>query len=59
MSSLPCSLGVAVGPRDGRTPREVMRAADASMYDAKRLRRSTPNRVTVSMPDSTIDLASA
>jgi diguanylate cyclase (GGDEF)-like protein len=59
MSSLPCSLGVAVGPRDGRTPREVMRAADASMYDAKRLRRSTPNRVTVSMPDATIDLASA
>ena len=59
LSSLPCSLGVAIAPRHGRSPRDVMRAADKSMYDAKRLRRSAHHRVTVSMPDATIDLASA
>ena len=59
LSSLPCSIGVAIGPRDGRTPREVMRVADDSMYDAKRTRRAAPQRVTVTMPDTTVDLVSA
>lgn len=59
LSSLPCSIGIAAGPRDGRTPRAVMRAADESMYDAKRLRRSAHHGVTVTLPDATIDLATA
>lgn len=58
LSVLPCSLGVAIG-QDGCTARETMRAADKSMYDAKRARRSTHHRVTVTVPDATIDLASA
>jgi diguanylate cyclase (GGDEF)-like protein len=56
LSSLPCSLGVAVCPTDGRTPREVLRAADESMYEAKRLRKSLRQRVTVTLPESTVDL---
>jgi diguanylate cyclase (GGDEF)-like protein len=58
LSSLPCSLGVALAPRDGRTAREVIRAADESMYDAKRARKSIRQQVTVSLPESTVDLVS-
>jgi diguanylate cyclase (GGDEF)-like protein len=54
LSSLPCSLGVAVAPRDGRTPREVLRSADESMYDAKRARRVADPRVTVTLPGATV-----
>ena len=52
LSSLPCSLGIAAAPRDGRTPREVLRAADESMYDSKRARRSGAARLTVTLPDA-------
>lgn len=59
LSSLPCSLGVAAAPRDGRSPREVLRAADESMYDAKRVRKSARHRITVTLPDApTVDLTS-
>jgi diguanylate cyclase (GGDEF)-like protein len=56
LSALPCSFGVAVAPTDGRTPREVMRAADESMYDAKHRRKSLRHRVTVTLPEATVDL---
>jgi GGDEF domain-containing protein len=47
---LPCSLGMASAPRDGRTAREVLRAADESMYDVKRRHRAAPVPVTVKLP---------
>jgi len=47
LASLPCSLGIASGPRDGRTAREVLRVADESMYDAKNARNSTVVREAV------------
>ena len=58
LSSIPCSLGVAASPRDGRTPREVLRAADESMYDAKKTaRKASRPKVTVSLPEqATVDL---
>ena len=58
LSSLPCSLGLAVAMRDGRTAREVMRTADESMYDAKRTRKSRRQQVTVTLPEATVDLVS-
>jgi diguanylate cyclase (GGDEF)-like protein len=58
LSSLPCSLGLAVAPHDGRTARDVMRAADESMYDAKRMRKAHPQQVTVTLPEATVDLVS-
>jgi diguanylate cyclase (GGDEF)-like protein len=48
---LPCSLGVASSPRDGRSGREVLRAADESMYDVKRRHRTAPVPVTVRLPE--------
>ena len=33
--SVSCSVGVAVCPRDGHTEEELMRRADAAMYEAK------------------------
>jgi diguanylate cyclase (GGDEF)-like protein len=55
--SLPCSLGAASAPRDGHIPRDVMRAADASMYDVKRGRKAAHSRVVVTVPDQrTMDL---
>ena len=36
LAGIPHSLGVATGPRDGDTVREVLRAADTAMYAAKR-----------------------
>ena len=56
LSTLPCSLGVAAAPRDGRTPRAVLRAADESMYDAKNRRKAAHRRVTVTLPEATVDL---
>jgi GGDEF domain-containing protein len=31
-----CSVGLALHPRDGRSARELLRAADAAMYTHKR-----------------------
>lgn len=39
--SVSCSVGVAVCPRDGRTQDELMRRADAAMYEAKSGGRDT------------------
>jgi GGDEF domain-containing protein len=33
-----CSLGLALHPRDGRSGKELLRAADAGMYRHKRAR---------------------
>lgn len=38
-----CSVGLAVRPRDGRTGTALLRAADAAMYEHKRVRRSQPD----------------
>ena len=35
-----CSLGLALQPRDGRSGRALLRAADAAMYEHKRSRRA-------------------
>jgi diguanylate cyclase (GGDEF)-like protein len=37
-----CSLGLAVYPRDGRTGKALLRAADAAMYVRKRSRETAP-----------------
>jgi diguanylate cyclase (GGDEF)-like protein len=54
LSCLPSSFGVAAMPRDGLTVREVMRAADESMYDVKRLRRNAAPVLDVTLPDATV-----
>ena len=36
------SVGLAVFPDDGRTPAELLNAADAAMYQAKRHTRDGP-----------------
>ena len=51
MSSLPCSLGAASAPRDGRTPREVLRSADRAMYDVKHEQQPGAATVTLALPD--------
>ena len=51
LESLPCSLGAASAPQDGGIPRDVMRAADESMYDVKRGRKAARSRVSVTLPD--------
>ena len=52
LSSLPCSLGIASAPRDGRSSREVLRAADESMYDEKRAHKTDPPPITITLPDA-------
>ena len=52
LSSLPCSLGVAAAPRDGRSLREVLRAADESMYDEKRVHKAEAPPITITLPDA-------
>ncbi len=39
-----CSVGLALHPRDGRTGKELMRAADARMYRHKRARATRDRR---------------
>ncbi|HBK57224.1 MAG TPA: PAS domain S-box protein [Xanthomonadales bacterium] len=39
--SITASVGVAIHPRDGRSAQQLIRSADAAMYDAKRRGRST------------------
>ena len=51
LESLPCSLGAASAQQNGLVPRDVMRAADESMYDVKRGHKASPSRVSVSLPD--------
>jgi diguanylate cyclase (GGDEF)-like protein len=51
LSGLPSSIGVASAPRYGRTPRDVLRAADENMYDVKRSRRGGWT-LSVTLPDA-------
>jgi diguanylate cyclase (GGDEF)-like protein len=48
-----CSVGLALHPRDGRSGRALLRAADAQMYERKRARTGTPGgaRPTMAPPD--------
>jgi GGDEF domain-containing protein len=48
-----CSVGLALHPRDGRSSRALLRAADAQMYERKRARTGTPGdgRPTMAPPD--------
>jgi diguanylate cyclase (GGDEF)-like protein len=45
-----CSVGLALHPRDGRTGKELLRAADAKMYRHKRSRAVTARRAGPSAP---------
>ena len=48
--SVTCSAGLASHPRDGRTGRELLRAADAQMYAQKRARPSHRGMVPAAAP---------
>jgi len=39
-----CSLGLSLHPRDGRSGKALLRAADAAMYAHKRSRSTTDKR---------------
>lgn len=45
-----CSVGLALHPRDGRTGKELLRAADAQMYHQKRSRTLQGRRLDRSVP---------
>jgi diguanylate cyclase (GGDEF)-like protein len=53
-----CSVGLALHPRDGRSAKELLRAADAGMYRHKRSRAGAAPRAEVAVgagPDTTSD----
>lgn len=52
LSSLPNSIGTATAPRDGHTPRDLLRVADEAMYDVKRAHRQASPAVSVVIPES-------
>ena len=54
--TITCSVGLALHPRDGRTGKELLRAADAKMYRHKRSRTSRAARARRA-PTSTIESA--
>jgi diguanylate cyclase (GGDEF)-like protein/PAS domain S-box-containing protein len=56
MGMVTISIGVAVFPEHGISPKELMAAADAALYQAKRAGR---DQVTVAAPKAAEDLAAA
>ena len=49
-----CSIGIALYPEDGRTPDELLRAADAAMYKAKRRGGGNFQFYTVALHESAV-----
>ncbi|MNF04913.1 diguanylate cyclase [compost metagenome] len=49
--SVTLSAGLAVWPAQGQTLDELMQAADAALYEAKRKGRNQVRRLTESTPD--------
>jgi diguanylate cyclase (GGDEF)-like protein len=41
MAHVGVSIGIAFFPKDGRTPRELLKSADAAMYRAKEAGKNT------------------